>query len=357
MATLIKVRVPPGGLTMESEHALWRNEYFYGAPADFRAMELRNSQDRIHRLEFEVDWRPGHVACYLVDGAEPVLVDAALPEHEDALRDALAEYDHAPEDVEHLLVTHPHVDHVGQVPTVLEAGDPTVYAPAGVRERFSRDPDGLEERVRRNCEEAGFPDEQLEMAVDMAVESLERDSSLLPPEAVDVWIEPGDTTSVGGLDVGAVHAPGHQADHLCYPTEVAGESVLLAGDMGIQPFRPVVMHDGLDDGHREAFDAFYTALDRLADLDVDRVYPGHGPVHDDLAAAVERDRESLDDRLEEVADLVTDGYSTVPSVAMALAGEREVKYLIPETMSALAHLDSEGVVDSDLRDGVRYYEA
>lgn len=342
---------------MVSSGRLWRNEYLYAAAADFLAMELRNGADGVHRLEFEVDWRPGHVACYLVDGPEPILVDAALPDHESALRDALADHDYTPGDVEHLLVTHPHVDHVGQVPTILEEGDPTVYAPAGVRERFARDPDGLESRVRRNCEAAGFPDEQLEMAVDMAVESLERDSTLLPSEEVDVWIEPGDDTEVGHLEVGAVHAPGHQADHLCYPTEIDGESVLLAGDMGIQPFRPVVMHDGLDDGHREAFGAFYTALDRLEAVDVDRVYPGHGPVHRDLAGAVESHRESLDDRLEDVTGLVEDGYSTVPGVAMALAGEREVKYLIPETMSALAHLDGTGAVDSELRDGVRHYDA
>ena len=342
---------------MVRRDGLWGNEYLYGATADFRMMELRNSAERIHRLEFEVEWPPGHVACYLLEGPEPVLVDAATPEPEDGLREALAEHGYEPADVEHLLVTHPHVDHVGQVPAVLEAGDPTVYAPAGVRERFAQDPAALEARVRRNCEEAGFPDEQLESAVGMAVESLERDSTLLPTEAVDVWIEPGGVTDVGGLEVGAVHAPGHQADHLCYPVEVAGESALLAGDMGIQPFRPVVMHDGLDDGHREAFDAFYAALDRLADLDVDRVYPGHGPVHDDLAGTVERDRESLDERLEDVADLVADGVSTVPGVAMALAGDRDVKYLIPETMSALAHLDAEGAVESELRDGVRHYSA
>lgn len=320
-------------------------------------MELRNEVGSIHRLEFDVEWRPGHVACYLVDGPEPILVDAALPDHKDAFRDTLDEFDYEPADIEHVLITHPHVDHVGLVPTVLEAGDPTVYAPAGVRERFARDPEQLEARVHDNCEEAGFPDEQLQMAVDMAVDSLERDSSLLPTEAVDVWIEPGETTAVGTLDVDAVHVPGHQADHLAYPTEIDGESVLLAGDMGIETFRPVVMHDGLDDGHREAFDAFYTALDRLEALDIETVYPGHGPVHDDLTGAVERHRESLKERLEEVERLLEDGYSTVPGVAMAMAGEREVKYLIPETMSALAHLDRKGAITSELRDGVRHYEA
>lgn len=320
-------------------------------------MEVRTEGSHIHRLEFDVEWPPGHVACYLIDGPEPILVDAVAPDHEASFEAALAEYGYEPSDIEHVLVTHPHIDHIGLVPRILEDGDPTIYAPAAVRERFARDPDALEARVRRTATEAGFPEDQRERAVEMAVESLERDSTHLPPEEIDVAIEPGENVRVGHLEVGAVHVPGHQADHLSYPTEIDGERVLLAGDMGIQTFRPVVMHDGLDDGHREAIDAFYTALDRLGDLDVDRVYPGHGPVHDDLQAAVERDRRSLDERLERVAEHVADGYSTVGGVAMALAGERDIKYLIPEAMSALAHLEKNGEIGSHLENGVQHYEA
>ena len=320
-------------------------------------MEFRSTQGRVHRLAFDVDWPPGHVACYLVDGPEPILVDAATPDNEAAFRDALDDHGYGPEDIEHVLVTHPHVDHVGQVPTVLAAGDPAIYAPAGVRERFARDPDDLATRVRRNCEAAGFPDEQREMAVEMAVESLERDSRLLAPESVDVWVDPGAEQRVGGLTVDPVHTPGHQADHLSYAADIDGERALLAGDMSIEPFRPVVMHDGLDDGHRESFEAFYVALDRLAALNVDRVYPGHGPVHGDLPGVVERDRRSLDERLDRVRELVGSDYSTVPGVAMALAGDRDIKYLIPEAMGALAHLERHGEVTAELVDGVRQYDA
>ncbi|PSQ44481.1 hydroxyacylglutathione hydrolase [Halobacteriales archaeon QS_9_68_42] len=320
-------------------------------------MESRSTQGNVHRLAFDVDWPPGHVACYLVDGPEPVLVDAATPDNEAAFRDVLDAHGYGPEDIEHVLVTHPHVDHVGQVPTVLAAGDPTVYAPAGVRERFARDPDDLAARVRRNCTEAGFPDEQREMAVEMAVESLERDSRLLAPESVDIWVDPGAEQRVGGLTVDPVHTPGHQTDHLSYAVNIDDERALLAGDMCIEPFRPVVMHDGLDDGHRESFEAFYNALDSLAALEVDQVYPGHGPVHDDLPGVVERHRRSLNERLDRVRDLVGSGYSTVPGVAGALAGDRDVKYLIPEAMGALAHLERHGEVTAELVDGVRQYDA
>ena len=144
----------------------------------------------VARIEFEVEFPPGHVACYLLKGDAPVLVDAGMPTerglggHDAALREGLDRHGYALADIEHLVVTHPHVDHIGQVPKVLEAGEPTVYAPAGVSERFARDPSELAARVRRNATEAGFPEEQREMAVDMAVESLERNSDLLAPDVM-----------------------------------------------------------------------------------------------------------------------------------------------------------------------------
>jgi glyoxylase-like metal-dependent hydrolase (beta-lactamase superfamily II) len=320
-------------------------------------MRTRCQQDRIHRLEFDVEWPPGHVACYLLEGPEPILLDAGAPGCEAEFRRLLGARGYEPGDIEHVLLTHPHVDHIGLVPTVLGAGDSTVYAPAGVEARLEQDPSTLESRVRANCAAAGLPEAQLEAAVEISVGSLERNRALLPSDSVDVWMEPGGTTTVGDLEIGAVHVPGHQADHLSYPTTIDGERALLAGDVGIESFRPVVMHDGLDDGHREAFDAFYAALERLAGLEVDRVYPGHGPVHGNLAGTVRRDRESLDDRLDRVAGLVAEGHVTVPGVAAALAGDGEIKYLLPEAMSALARLERDGEVTVETTDGVRYYDA
>jgi len=301
------------------------------------------TDERVHRLEFDVEWPPGHVACYLVDGPEPILVDAAIPDSGE-FEAALEACGRSPGEIEHLLITHPHVDHIGEVPTVLEAGDPTVYAPTGVAERLRGDPGALEARVRRNCEAAGIGGDTLDAAVSRAVESLERDAELLAPEAIDVALEAGERVAVGDRTVEPIHLPGHQAEHMSYRTDIGGEAVLLAGDMGIEPFRPIAIHDGLDDGYREAFDAFYAALDRMADLDVGRVYPGHGPIHADLAGIVERDRRSLDRRLDSVAELVESGIDSAPEIAAEIGDDRAVVFL-PEVMSALAHLEATGRIE------------
>jgi glyoxylase-like metal-dependent hydrolase (beta-lactamase superfamily II) len=326
--------------------------------------ESRTRSDGVaHRIEFEVDWPPGHVACYVLRGEEPVLVDAGMPtddesEHDRAatLHDGLEAVGLELADVEHLLVTHPHVDHVGQVPAVLEAADPTVHAPAGVRERFAREVDALAERVRENARSAGLTGDQLDSAVDMATQSLRRDAELLPAARVDHWIADDERFTLGEHALHAVHAPGHQADHLCYELELDGENALLAGDMAMEPFRGVAIHDGLDDGVFEAFGAFYGAFDRLAELDVDRVYPGHGTVHGEFQSVLDRDRGSLDRRLAGVESALEDGVRTVPGVAVSIAGERPVRYILPEAFSALAHLERVGRATVTVEDGVRCYD-
>lgn len=321
---------------------------------------MRETLSTVHRIEQAVDWPPGHVACYLLQGEELTLVDAGMrdeegTDRETAFREGIKTAGYEVADIEHLVVTHPHVDHIGLAPQVLKEANPTVYAPAGVRERFERSADLLGERVRENARTAGITGDQLDEAVAMAVESLERDRELLSPKNVDVWVTPG-RVELGAMDARAVHVPGHQADHLAYLMDIDGERALLAGDMAIEPFRAVALHDGLDDGVFEAFSAFYTALDRLEDLHVDRVYPGHGPIHEAFDATVKRDREALDRQLQRVTNQLDDGLRTVPTVAMALAGDRPVRYMIPEVMAALAYLEREGHATVMIQDDIRHYD-
>lgn len=314
----------------------------------------------VHRLECSVDWPPGNVAAYFVDCAEPVLFDAGMAGEEarEELTADLEDRGHELADVEHLVVTHPHTDHIGQVKSVIEAADPEVYAPATVRERFERDPEDLAETVRANARAAGVRGEFLDEAVEMSVESLKRDSGLLPSEAVDHWLGRGETVDIGPLTVETVHTPGHQADHLCYLTDLDDERVLFSGDMALGTFRPVAMHTGFDDGYEAAIDEFYTALERLEALDVDRVFTGHDPPHTDFLDAVERDRESLDRLLDRTREALAAGDGTTAvDIAVQRSGDRNVEYLVIETASALAHLERESVVKSETDDdGVVRYE-
>lgn len=318
---------------------------------------MHESLAEVHRLSFDLPWPPHTSHAYFVPAAEPVLIDAGAPGEDGwaSIVDGLVAAGYEPGDVEHLLVTHPHTDHDGQIAELVDVADPTVYAPEGVRERLDRDPDDLEAAARANATEVGVPD--VEAAVEEAVESLHRNRKYFPPEAIDVDVQFGEPFSAGELTFEPVHVPGHQIDQAAFLTD----GRLFAGDTLVESFRPAALHVGFDRGCFDAVDAFYEGLDRLADLDVDRVYPGHGPAFADAAGAVERSRADLDELVDEVA-------STLDALGSATAyevtdervdEERRMGFSVFESVGALARLDRRGAIDSrlDEDDGTRVYVA
>lgn len=317
-------------------------------------------QTRVRRLEFGVDWPPGHAAAYLLADDEPILVDAGMVGREGRreLIDGLEDVGYAPADVEHLLLTHSHTDHVGQVRTVLEAGDVTIHAPARIRDRFERDLETVEAATRANLAEAGVAPDYLEAAVARLVEAHESNREGMPLEAVDVWID-DDPIRVGGREFDPIYTPGHHVAHHCYGTALGDERVVFAGDMAIQPFRAAAIHVNFDDGVREGIDAYFDALERMATYSFDRVYPGHGPVHDEYAGTIERALADLEDRIEACHDSLDrrDEPCSATRIGDDLTdsvGERA--RIMPEIVAALGTLEREGRVRSWLEDAVRYYE-
>lgn len=312
----------------------------------------------VHRIECTVDWPPGHVACYLVDAAEPVLVDAGAPDErgETELREGLADHGLTPADIEHVLVTHPHTDHDGQVSTLLDVGDPTVYAPDAAITRLERDPDELEAVVESNAEVVGVPEAFRSYVVSQAVESLKRNARYCPPDAVDVRLAAGEAFDAGGVTFEGVHCPGHQADQFAFAATLGDERVLFSADAVIEPFRAAALHAGLDSGTFDSVGASYRCYGALEAYDFDRVYPGHGPVFTDYAGAVERSIESLDDLLDDAeATLAELGSAPAFEVASTRADITEQPYVLFETIGACAELVERGRVTDRMADGVRLF--
>jgi glyoxylase-like metal-dependent hydrolase (beta-lactamase superfamily II) len=309
----------------------------------------------VHRIEFDIPWPPDTAYAYLVETDEPVLVDAGPPGEAgtETLRNGLAEAGYELADIEHLFITHPHTDHGGQAAMVVEAAAPTVYALDGVRERLARPDDDLAAAVRTNATEVGVPDPEDE--VDRAVDSLRRNRECLPPEHIDVELSPGETVDAGPLDFEAIHVPGHQENQAAF----RHEDVLFAGDTAVEPFRPAALHVGLDDGCYEAIDAFHRGLDALEAVapHIEQVYPGHGPVFDDLQAIVDRDRTSLERLAEDCRTALSDlGEGTAYEVTETRVENLEKRpYTIFESVGALARLERQDVIESTTDDGRRRY--
>ncbi|MXV64012.1 MBL fold metallo-hydrolase [Natronorubrum sp. JWXQ-INN-674] len=310
----------------------------------------------VHRLEFDVSWPPRNVAAYVVDGPEPILIDAGTPTEtgESELEASLERGGYALADVDHVLVTHPHSDHLGQASTLREAGA-TIHAPAAALERLERDPETVRSTVRETAVEVGYRGDDVDGIVDDALESFRRDRRLLDPDATRP-IEANATFSVGDRQFRSLETPGHEITHLSFETVLEGESALFAGDALIKPFRAGAFHVGIDHGAGEAIDQYYDAMDRLLETTATRVFPGHGPTFEDPHRIVGLTRKRLDRLLEETRAALAE---IEPATALSVAEERagSSRYLAPvlDTIGALGTLERRGVVTSEREGGVRYY--
>jgi hydroxyacylglutathione hydrolase len=245
---------------------------------------------------------------YLVGARQPLLIDtgAGLPGYIRLLEDFLA--GERLGEVRQVLVTHRHMDHMGGVPDV--------------RRAFPRVP----------------------------VAKLVRNDATLP-----VPMEPladGAVVRAAGVTLHALHTPGHASDHLCYYLEE--ERALFTGDLILGGSTTVIPPDDGDLGD------YLASLRRVLALDVQRIYPAHGPVLEParpviegyIAHRLERDAQILAAvraGAETVADIVARVYRAVPP---ALHGVARLSVL-----SHLAKLEREGRVARTPADPPRFRPA
>lgn len=290
----------------------------------------------VHRLEFGVDWPPWTSAAYLLETDEPVLIDSGAPGDRgwQELQEGLDDAGLRVREIDHLVLTHPHSDHIGQAARVIPEAMPMVYASLGARERLQRSTEELAANVRRNARRAGLEDERVSEETRKAVESLERNRGLLPPQQIDRTLTHGETRVIGGVEFQTIHTPGHQKDHLCF---LAGDA-LFSGDMVIRDFRSAALNVGLDDGVYDSIQDFYTAYRRLEEVHVDAVYPGHGPVFSDAGGAVQQSVEDLDELVGEVEDLLGEPGTAYELTRRRVEEPRRFTFSLLETMGALGYL-------------------
>ncbi len=304
-----------------------------------------------------MEWPPQEVCVYILETDDDVVaVDAGVGTEDgrDDLLDTLDRHGYSPGDVDHLLLTHPHLDHVGGVDLFTEA---TVYAHEDVSYYLDDGEDRVEE-TRRKIQEAGFRGGYVDEAVEGSLDVVRQNREHLVPEDVDVELSGDERFTAGGVEFDTVHTPGHQHQHLCFEFDSADGRALFAGDAVAESFRSIIYDVGFREGMYEAVESYYTAFDRLRGRDVDVVYPGHGPVFHDLPAAVDQAEDSLDRLVERCADTLRDlGRATTFDVTLQHAeSQDDFRNRIFDDAGALGYLEKQELATSELEDGVRYFE-
>lgn len=236
-----------------------------------------------------------------VGGSEPLLIDtgAGLPAYLELLRGHLAEQ--KVERLKRILLTHVHGDHIGG------AADVQGLYPDIPVHKFP------------------WPEKDSQYALRLQT------------------IADGDRFAGDGYTLQAVHTPGHAQDHICFYLEE--EKALFSGDVILGVGTTVIPQDGGNLSH------YLETLRRLQAMQIERIYPGHGPV---IENAAEKISEYLAHRLKREQQIVhelTGGAKSVQQMVRSIYREYP-EHLYPAAgQSVLSHLDKLEQENRVSRDG------
>jgi len=312
------------------------------------------------RLSIPTPFQVGPVNAYV---AGETIVDPG-PESEEAWSALLTELDAIgldPDDVEQVLVTHPHPDHFGLAKRFRDRGA-RVLASAPSAHVIGEFANRLQYEQRYFT--AFFQRHGMAASTARTITELpEAFVQYAPDVDTDRVLDAGDTVTVDGttLDVGTTsgHAPGELTfafDHDDERRAIVGDNVLP--DITANPFLQPPMNEHEDDERPRVLPAFNDALARLRRADYDRLLPGHREVIDDPAARIDDVLDAHEDRTENVRELL-DGPTTAVDVMNGLFENLPATEQFSGMSEAIGHLDvleARGEVEPREQGGMVVYE-
>jgi glyoxylase-like metal-dependent hydrolase (beta-lactamase superfamily II) len=297
----------------------------------------------VHALPIPTPFKVGRVNCYLIDDDPLTLVDAgpnsgtALTE----LESALAAHGRRIEDLERIVLTHQHIDHIGLAQILADRSGAEVCALAALAPWLAR------------SEAAMSLDDQFAEAV-MLRNGVPHDVGIAlraVTEQYHAWgasvqvthpVADGDLLEFAGRSWRVRHRPGHSPSDTVFHDESTG--VLLGGDHLIKHIssNPLItrpLAGGEPQDRPKALITYMSSLTATRELDLQVIYAGHGdPVQDhrrlidDRFAATER-------RLRKIAGILAGGPKSGYEIAQEMWGNVAVTEAYLTLSEVLGHID------------------
>ena len=312
---------------------------------------------QIRRLELPTPFPVGPVNAYLIrESSQAVLIDCG-PGTEEArheLTRLLAQEGLTPQDLSAVILTHGHVDHVGQASWLQNLGVP-VLAPKHVDTWL----DGKFAAYRgeffsRLYQVQGVPVGE----VDRSVGDLQALNRLMRPAEVDVTLEYGKPCPVlPQFEV--VHVPGHAQHALALWNPVTGE--FFAGDQLLPHISSNALIEPELDAKRgqeakrtKSLLQYRKNLASLQELDISIVYPGHGAVFEEAHQLIQTRLAEQEQRLDHFLTRVRE-VGSVSAYRLAVdyfpRHKEQTSLIMSETLGYLDWLKVLGEVEEQRESG------
>lgn len=295
----------------------------------------------VHFLRIPTPFAVGRVNCYLIEDEPLTLVDTGPNSGKalDELESQLAERGHSIEDLELLVITHQHIDHLGLAEIVVQRSGAKVAALGIARERLANFDEDAEAEDRFAVElmlRNGIPEE-----VTVALRSVSRSFRGWGSHVeVTLPLEDGETLGFRERSLEAIHRPGHSPSDTIFWDE--RRKLLIAADHLIAHIssNPLISRplDGSDE-RPQALVTYIESMRKTREMPAEIVLSGHGePIADHVALIDERIAKH-ERRKEKIYKLIVERPRSGYEVAQTIWGNVAVTQAFLTLSEVIGHAD------------------
>jgi glyoxylase-like metal-dependent hydrolase (beta-lactamase superfamily II) len=316
----------------------------------------------IHRIPIPTPFAVGRVNVYLIEDEPLTLVDTGPNSATsfDELTNGLAALGHALEDIELVVITHQHIDHLGLVSSVAQRSGADVAAidlAVPYVENFSEEAQKDDVFARSVMLRNGIPED--------VVSALSAVS-----QAFRAWGSRAEVTRVlhdGGelrlrdRTLHVHHRPGHSPTDTIFHDRQ--RRILIAADhlLGHISSNPLITRppDGSEE-RPQALVTYLRSLEATREMDVDLVLPGHGDPITDHRTLIDERLALHRRRAEKIHRLIAERPRSAYEIAQELWGNIAVTQAYLTLSEVLGHVDllvNAGRVREVERGGTALFEA
>ena len=316
----------------------------------------------IHQIPLPIPFPVGPINSYLIIEPEPTLIDTGINSDKSwaALEGGLAAHGLKISDLAKIIITHPHVDHMGMAWRIAEHSGAMVYGSevardwiVNTREMWQLRADYYEHQF---LPYTALPNEIFDGMIGGMRQS-SKTADFVPADRFIRFPNEG-TFEIGGYTWNVLYTPGHTDYQVCFYQPqtkqfISADMLLLKAPTPIVE-RPLIPNTPRTPGLPKLLESF----DVVEQLDIETVYPGHGPVFGDHRAVIQKQRQRIEMRKNECARLIQDGCRTVNDILGEMYRDIPPRFRFPALGMAVGYLDllkTEKKIEENVVDGIWHY--
>jgi glyoxylase-like metal-dependent hydrolase (beta-lactamase superfamily II) len=297
----------------------------------------------IHALAVPTPFAVGRVNCYLIEDDPLTLVDAGPNSGTSltVLEAALGEHGRHIEDLERIVLTHQHIDHIGLAQILADRSGAEVCALDALAPwlaRFGTEMDADDQFSEAVMLRNGIPGD-IAIALRAVTAQFRAWGSSVQ---VTRPLAAGDVLEFADRSWRVHHRPGHSPSDTVFHEEATG--ALLGGDHLIKHIssNPLIsrpLEGGVPQDRPKALITYMDSMRATREMDVEIVYAGHGDPVLDHRSLIDERFEAHERRVGKIAGILAGGPKSGFDIAQEMWGNVAVTQAYLTLSEVLGHVD------------------